>query len=202
MARGNGGRRRRAGERYPCGKLRPAHDQGNDRVRAHRETYRGVAGSRAGDDLDCAIGQAHAAGLLEGTRVDGRVLMEHGKEWHRLYRATFGGGIRTRSFERIGRAEPSAMTTPTDLRYRTWAAIVAGLTIAEREVLNLVCVEHGDGWDLPPFLARLVNAWKARQRLPLAAGAGQPAPGDERKLAALKSALLAIVEGSRRRLTG
>ncbi|MGZ8310879.1 MAG: hypothetical protein ACXWUR_02340, partial [Allosphingosinicella sp.] len=196
------GRKKKGGDRYPCGKLRPANDQGNDRVRAHRALYLQHGGVKASDDLDCAIGQAHAAGLLEGLRVDGRVLMEHGREWYRLYRATFGGGVQTRNLERIGRSEPSTMTTPTDLRYRNWAGIVAGLTAHERECLNLVCVEYGDGWSLPPFLERLVNAWKARQSPPLYVGRYLPVRGDAQRLDALKSALLAIVERSRRRRVG
>ena len=197
-----GGRKKKVGDRFPSGKLRQVHDYGNARVQAHRATYLRHGGVKATDDLHCALGQAHAAGLLEGTRVDGRVLLEHGKEWCRLYRATFGGGVPTHNLERIGRSQPSLETMPTDLRYRSWAAIVAGLTAREREYLNLVCIEYGDSWSLPPFLERLVNRWKARQRPPLYAGAYLPVRGDEVKLEALKSALLAIVEGSRiRRVT-
>ena len=196
-----GGRRRKAGDRFPNGRLRQVHDYGNARVQAHRAAYIRHGGVKATDDLHCALGQAHAAGLLEGTRVDGRVLLEHGKEWCRLYRVTFGGSIPTRNLERIGRATPSLETTPTDLRYRNWAAIVAGLAVREREYLNLVCIEYGDSWSLPPFLERLVNRWKARQRPPLYAGDYLPVRGDEVKLEALKSALLAIVEGSRNRRT-
>ena len=159
-----GGRRKKGGDRFPSGKLRPVHDYGNVQVQAHRAPFLGQGGVKATDDLHCALGQAHAAGLLEGTRVDGRVLLEHGREWHRLYRATFGGAVLTRNLERIGRSQPNLETTPTDLRYRTWAAIVAGLTAREREYLNLVCVEYGDSWSLPPFLERLINRWKARQR--------------------------------------
>lgn len=196
------GRPRKSGDRYPSGKLRPVRDPGNVRVQAHRELYLRSGQVKATDDLDCALGQAHAAGLLDGTRVDGRVLLEHGKEWHRLYRATFGGGVQTRNLERIGKSAPNLAATPTDLRYRAWAAIVAGLTPAERQCLNLVCIEYGEGWSLPPFLERLVNAWKARQRPPLYAGAYLPVRGDHARLDLLKSALLAIAEGSRRRLAG
>ena len=196
------GRNRKSGERFPNGKLRPVRDLGNARVQAHRELYLRHGGIKATDDLDCALGQAHAAGLLEGTRLDGRVLLEHGKEWHRLYRATFGGGVQTRNLERIGQSQPSSMTTPTDLRYRAWAEIVAALTPGERECLNLVCVEYGDGWSLPPFLERLINDWKSRQRPPLYDGRYLPVRGDRERLELLKSALLAIVEGSRHRLAG
>jgi hypothetical protein len=196
------GRHRKSGDRYPSGKLRPCRDLGNLRVRAHRELFLRHGGVKATDDLDCALGLAHAAGLLEGTRVDGRVLLEHGREWHRLYRATFGGGVETHNLERIGRSEPNCAITPTDLRYRAWAAIVARLSAGERECLNLVCVEYGAGWDLPPFLERLINAWKSRQRPPLYAGAYLPIRGDRERLELLKSALVAIVEGSRRRMAG
>ena len=196
------GRSRKTGERFPNGKLRPVRDLGNVRVQAHRELYLRHGGIKATDDLDCALGQAHAAGLLEGTRLDGRVLLEHGKEWHRLYRATFGGGVQTRNLERIGKSQPSPVTTPSDLRYRAWAGIVAALTPGERECLNLVCVEYGDGWRLPPFLERLINGWKARQQPPLYDGRYLPVRGDRERLDLLKSALLAIVEGSRRRLVG
>ena len=202
MARRSAGRKKKQGARYPSGKLRPARDAGNAKVQDFRDFYLRNGRVRAGDDLDCALGQLHALGLLDGTRVDGRVLLEHGKEWCRLYRATYGGGVQTRNLERIGRSEPVVATTPTDLRYRAWAAIVATLTAAERTCLNLVCVEYGDGWGLPPFLERLVNGWKARQRPPLYAGQYLPVAGDLERLEMLKSALLAIVEGSRRRKTG
>ena len=199
MAKRNAGRKKKAGDRFPSGRLRPRRDEGNARVQAHRAFYLRHGHVRAGDDLDCALGQAHAVGLLEGTRVDGRVLLEHGKEWCRLYRATFGGGVETHNLERLGRSTPSLATTATDLRYRAWAAVVATLCAAERACLNLVCVEYGEGWDLPPFLERLINGWKARQRPPLYAGAYLPVRGDQERLDALKSALLALVEGSRRR---
>ena len=188
-----GGRRKKAGARYACGKLRP-HDQGNARVQAHREAYLRHGQVKASDDLHCALGQAHAAGLLHGTRVDGRALLDHGREWHRLYRATFGGHVLTSDLERIGRSVPNLADTATDLRYLAWAAIVAPLSARERYYLNLVCIEYGDSWNLPPFLERLVNRWKARQRPPLYAGCYLPVRGDEEKLEALKSALLAIVE--------
>ena len=194
-----GGRKKKAGDRFPSGRLRQVHDYGNVQVQAHRAAYVQHGGVKASDDLHCALGQAHAAGLLEGTRVDGRVLLEHGKEWCRVYRVTFGGVVPTSNLERIGRSQPSLETTPADLRYRNWAAIVAGLTVREREYLNLVCIEYGDSWTLPPFLERLVNRWKARQMPPLYAGAYLPVGGDEAKLEALRSALLAIVEGTRTR---
>ena len=201
MARGSGGRKRKSGGRFPNGRLRQAPDYGNARVQQHREAYLRSGAVKASDDLHCALGQAHAAGLLEGTRVDGRVLLDHGKEWCRLYRATFGGGVVTHNLEQLGRSPPSLTTTSTDLRYVAWAATVASLTSQERHCLNLVCIEYGDSWDLPPFLERLVNRWKARQNPPLYDGFYLPIRGDDGKLEALKSALLAIVEGNARRRT-
>ena len=56
------GRSRKTGERFPNGKLRPVRDLGNVRVQAHRELYLRHGGIKATDDLDCALGQAHAAG--------------------------------------------------------------------------------------------------------------------------------------------
>ena len=198
MARMGRGRKRKSGPRYPSGKLRQVHDYGNARVQAHREIYFRHGNVKASDDLHSALGQAHAAGLLEGTRVDGRALLEHGREWHRLYRATFGGSVRTCDLERVGRTVQSLADTGADRRYLDWAEIVAQLTALERRCLNLVCVEYGDSWTLPPFLERLVNRWKARQRPPLYAGGYLPIRGDEAKMDALKAALLALVEGNAR----
>ncbi len=193
------GRRKKGGDRYPCGKLRPVRDGGNDRVRAHREPYLVHGQVKASDDLDCALGQAHAAGLLEGTDVDGRVLLEHGREWHRLHRSQFGGGVRTVNFERVDRSAPDLAVNGSDLRYRHWSRIVARLGAAERRVLRLTCIEHGDGWALPLFLERLVNGWKARQRPSLYAGSELPIEADHEALEQLKSALLALVGGRRHR---
>jgi hypothetical protein len=159
-----------------------------------------AAASRRATILHCALGQAHAAGLLEGTRVDGRVLLEHGKEWCRLYRVTFGGSVP----DKQARADRPIAAEPRDRSSGSSLSRLGGdrrrLTPREREYLNLVCIEYGDSWALPPFLERLVNRWKARQRPPLYAGAYLPVRGDEAKLAALRSALLAIVEGSRNRI--
>ena len=191
MARG---RRRRKAERYANGRLKPASDPGNARVRAHRAFWQAHGAVAPGDDLDCALGVAHAAGLLEGTRLEGRVLLARGREWHRLHRWVFGGGAKTHGFESLDRSAPSLETTPLDLRFRAWAKIVAGLPLAERRVLHLVAVEHGDGWALPLFLARLIEAGKKRRDL--AHAGARPTAADRRRLAALKSALLALAEGS------
>ncbi|MGQ0560222.1 MAG: hypothetical protein ACT4OE_11705 [Sphingosinicella sp.] len=194
------GRRRRKGERYANGRLKPARDPGNVRVRAHRAFWQAHGAVTPGDDLDCALGLAHAAGLLEGMRVEGRVLLAHGREWHRLYRGVFGGAVKTRALEPLDRSPPSLETTPLDRRFCAWARIVAGLSLPERRVLQLVAIDHGDGWALPPFLARLVEDYKKRRGL---AHAGRPpTAADRRKLAALKAALLALAEGGRRGGTG
>lgn len=193
------GRKRKKGNRFPSGKLAPANDGGNARVQAHRAPFLRHGDARAGDDLHCAIGQAHAAGLLEGMRVEGRVLMEHGKEWHRLHRATFGGIVATTRFERIGRETASLVLAPADARYVEWAAVVASLGARERRCLHEVCVDHGDSWDVPPFLARLVHAWKVRRGLADQGQSRMPGPRDHADLAALKSALLALAEGRRAR---
>jgi len=202
MARGRAGRKRSAGNRYPNGRLRPVRDGGNDRVQAHREPYLRFGQVKAVDDLDCALGQAHAAGLLEGMRVDGRVLLEHGREYHRLHRGAFGGSVRTCRFERVDRSTPSLAVTSADLRFRMWSKVVARLDPVERRILHLVCIEHGDGWSLPHFLQRLINSWKARQRPSLYEGADLPADTDFAMLDALKSALLALVDGDRARRRG
>jgi len=150
---------------------------------------------RAADDLHCAIGQAHAAGLLEGERVDGRILLEHGREWLRLYRATYGGGVATANMERIGRARPQLRDTPADHLFAKWCAIIGRLSVSERHTLNLVCVEYGDVLELPPFLDRLINEQKVKHKVPVSGCL--PTRVDREKLADLKAALLAITEGVR-----
>ena len=205
------GRPRKAGARTKSGRLIAPHDYGNDKVAAHRAEYlrhRDSADVKAGDDLFCAIGQAHAAGLLEGTRYDGRVLMEHGREWYRLRLAVIGGGVRTQNFERLGRTEPSRRSTPTDFRYEEWREVLGTLSRRERDVINLVCIDYGASCELPPFLRALTNEWRVLKGLQPLDHFGQPGGGrlptraDRERLEELKSALLAMVAGARKRKVG
>ena len=204
---GKGGRGRtpKAGKRNKAGRLLTPHDYGNDRVAAFRADYLSKGGVKASDDLFCAIGQAHAAGLLEGTRFGGRALMEHGREWHRLVRSVYGGTVSTSNMEKIGRSRPSLEDVRTDFRYESWHDIVERLPASERQTLNTVCVHYGETWDLPPFLIRLVNEWRLGKGLQLISYDGSPGSGglptraDREQLERLKSALLAVVTGSQKR---
>ena len=207
MVAGKGGRGRtpKAGKRNKAGRLLTPHDYGNDRVVAFRAAYLSQGGTKASDDLSCAIGQAHAAGLLEGTRFDGRALMEHGREWHRLVRSVYGGAVTTSNMEKIGRSRPSLQDNRTDFRYESWHDIVERLPSSERHTLNTVCVHYGETWDLPPFLIRLINEWRLGKGLQLMGYDGLPGPGalptrsDREQLERLTSALLAVVAGTQKR---
>ncbi|MDP8912809.1 MAG: hypothetical protein M3N39_04440 [Pseudomonadota bacterium] len=204
---GKGGRGRtpKAGKRNKAGRLITPHDYGNDRVVAFRAAYLSEGGIKASDDLFCAIGQAHAAGLLEGTRFGGRALMEHGREWHRLVRSVYGGAVTTSNMEKIGRSRPSLEDVRTDFRYESWHDIVERLPAGERHTLNIVCVHYGETWDLPPFLIRLLNEWRLKKGLQLMNYDGSPGSGvlptraDREQLERLKSALLAVVTGTQKR---
>ena len=195
------GRKRRNGNRTPSGRLSRIQppDRGNLRVQALRASFEGTT-LRAADDLHSALGQVHAAGLLSGTGIDPRILLEHGREWHRLYRATFGGGIATSRFERSDGQAPSLVTTATDLKYIRWARVVARLGWLERDCLNRVCVDYGDTLDLPPFLERLLAEWRRDRRL-VRGGEGVVPPealatrADRERLAHLRNGLVGLVEG-------
>jgi hypothetical protein len=122
------------------------------------------------------------------------VLLEHGKEWCRLYRATFGGAVRqARSSGRPIGAAPR--DRPADLRYRAWAAIVAGAPPASANVSHLVCIELWRQLDLAAFLERLVNRWKARAAAAALRGRLPPVAATRRSSRLLRSALLALVGG-------
>lgn len=194
MARG---RKRKSGDRYSNGRLRPVRDRGNDRIRALRELYAVHGSGKAGDDLDCALGQAHAAGLLDGADVDARILLEHGREWHRLYRRRYGGSVRTSDFERVDRSEPDLETRSADLRFRLWSRVVDRLEARERAAIDQVCIRHGEGGTLPAFLERLINGWKKKRRPPLYDGDHLPIAGDFALLASLKSGLVDLARGVR-----
>ncbi len=195
------GRKRKVGPRYKCGKLKPLRDPGNERVRAHRDLFLRHGQVKPGDDLDCALGQAHAAGLLEGMRIDGRVLMEYGREYHRLHRHVYGGRVRTTAFERIDRSAPSLVARRSDHHLREWEGIVARLSRDEQRCLREVCIEHGEGWDLPLFLQRMINEWKVKALPSLDGTLVLPRPGDRQSLDHLRSALLALAEGRSPRRT-
>ena len=74
------GRKRKAGERYPGGRLRQAHDYGSELVQAMRERF--------GVHYNTALGRAYSAGLL-GENADDRYL--GGKRFALVYQTVIGG---------------------------------------------------------------------------------------------------------------
>lgn len=76
------GRKRKEGDRYASGKLRPVHDKGNQRVQDQREKY--------GTHYNTALGRAYAAGLL-GDATEALDRYQGGKRFVRVYSRCIGG---------------------------------------------------------------------------------------------------------------
>jgi hypothetical protein len=200
--RNKGGRIRKSGERFPCGKLRPAIDHGNDRVVALTSIFRQFQGGKA--DLwvnESAIGRAWAVGLLDGFDADPAALRDAGLNYALRYWAYWPSVSGTSNYEGQDRGGKGGgdFSTP-DPGGKTFEHLDAAVTAAgrgSRNMLHELCVDlHHFPQQNPPWLDRLINERLVRQGRPVA---GQlPIASDFDRLKLAIEGLLTIVAGKRR----
>ena len=78
MAKARAGRKKKAGERYACGKLRAAPDRGNDRLVALRDRFRPFMDGKGDQWTGTPIGRAWLVGLLDGRPADPAAIRDAG----------------------------------------------------------------------------------------------------------------------------
>lgn len=143
MARG---RKRKAGDRYPGGKLRPAYDHGSEWVQART--------ARFGVHYNTALGRAYAAGLL-GDDADDRY--QGGKKFARVYQRMFGGEVYRCPLDDTPRganddAGPVMSTHDRDWMFAAMDSLdVAGVRPYLDQLISRLHTDHG-----PPWLDRLL----------------------------------------------
>lgn len=93
------GRKRKAGNRHPCGKLKPEYDRGGDGVLRRIAIYAPIeavndrSGGRLNDETHDAIGRAMVNGLLASTKYEPKVLCDAGRDYRALAYRIFGLGM-------------------------------------------------------------------------------------------------------------
>lgn len=194
MGRGKkSGRKRGAGDRYPCGKLRSVHDYGNDRVVALCAEFQPFQGGKADQWVTTsAIGRAWAVGLLDGREVDAAALRDAGLNYAARYwghypsaSGTSNYGAESRQGQSWGDGED-----PRGLRFKALDDAIRSAGRASQEAVhNLVVDHHWFPLENPAWLDRLIAGRLRRQAVAQV--------GDHERLDAAIGGLMTIVAGRR-----
>lgn len=187
------GRKRKSGERFPGGQLRPSFDRGTERVQALRQRFSAFEGGKGGDHVGDPIGRAWIVGLLENPYVDPAALRDAGRQYAARYwgywPATVGVGnylAETRKGGGFGDGED-----PRGETFRRLDRLLVDAGSAAHDAVQSLCLDRY--WlpdDDPPWVARLINKRMIQSRQPVA---GQlPVDADWRHLAAAIEGLLAL----------
>lgn len=138
------------------------------------------------------IGQMCALGLLDGNGYDPVELRDKGRFWGGHYAKLFKGvGVKTGSYERRDRSEPTGALSPADILFDKMNECIGGY---ERDVLLTLVVDPLIGHEETVPWAAVLIAEALRER-------GRPVKGyptcqDREYLKAAIRALCALVEGS------
>lgn len=154
------GRKRRSGDRFPGGQLRPTFDRGTDRAQELRAKFAIFAGGKGGDHVGDPIGRAWIVGLLENPHVDPAALRDAGRQYAARYWGYWptvaGVGNYLGETRRGG-----GFGDPEDPRGATFQRLDMLLSTAGRAayaaVQDLSLSEHWTPDSDPPWLARLIT---------------------------------------------
>jgi len=197
MSRGRAGRKPKPGARYKCGKLRPVHDRGNERVAAFAGRFAAFQGGKADPWVrESAIGRAWAVGLLDGYDADAGALRDAGLGYAARYWGYYpapNGVSNYAAEDRRGRGWGDAEDPRGEAFRRIDQAVRDAGRVCYRAVQALVVDTYWFPERNPPWLERLING-----RLAAEGGAidgSLPLPGDREMLERALEGLLAIVQG-------
>jgi hypothetical protein len=200
--RSRAGRKAKTGARYKCGKLRPVHDCGNDRIAAFTGRFKSFQEGKADQWVrESAIGRAWAVGLLDGHGADAAALRDAGLAYAARYWGYFPSATGVSNYEaedRRGRGDWGDPHDPRGEIFRRLDRTISDAGAAAHAAVQSLVVDHY--WfpqDNPLWLDRLINV-----RLEAAGqGKGGPKPvaGDFERLRQAVDGLLAMVRGRARR---
>jgi hypothetical protein len=202
MARSRAGRKRKSGERYACGKLRPAPDRGNDRLQALHARFRPFMQGKGDQWTGTPIGRAWLVGLLDGWDADPAAIRDAGLFYAERYWAYWPApsGVSNYAAE-DRRGGGSGWTGGMDPRGDRFLHLDRAIGDAGRAcweaVQALVVAPHWNPGESPQWLDRLINARLLAAGHPVE-GAELPRAGDAERLKLAVEGLRAIVAGRRR----
>ena len=189
-----GGRKRRTGDRFACGRLRPLFDRGSDRTIESRRRFASFHGGRGDQQTFDPIGRAWCVGLLENERIDPAVLREAGRNYAAAYWAYYEGGAAIVAYQvKLPRssAPTGATHDPRGERFRRLDSALKDAGRAAYDAAQSLCVDpYFFPDDDPLWLKRLID-----ERLPVgrhAATGSLPSDADRKRLADAVAGLLAL----------
>jgi hypothetical protein len=200
MAKAQSGRKKKAGPRFACGKLRPAPDRGNDRLQALHARFRPFMQGKGDQWAGTPIGRAWLVGLLDGRDADPAAIRDAGLLYGERYWAYWPApsGVSNYGAEDRRGAVWSGGLDPRGDRFLALdrAVLDTGRPCWEA-VQALVVAPQWSPDQGPAWLDRLIAARLLAAGRPVA-GAELPRPGDAERLTLAVDGLLAIVSGRRR----
>ena len=199
MARAKAGRKRKAGARYACGKLRAAPDRGNDRLQALHARFRPFMQGKGDQWTGTPIGRAWLVGLLDGWDADASAIRDAGLFYAERYWAYWpapSGVCNYGAEDRRGSAWSGGEDRRGDRFLNLDRAIFDTGRASWEAVQALVVAPHWNPEEDPAWLGRLINARLLAAARPVE-GAELPRPGDAERLKLAVEGLLAIVSGRR-----
>ena len=201
MGKAKRGRPKKAGERTKGGRLKPAHDYGNEKVAALLSIFAPFQGGKAGQWVAASpIGRAWAVGLLDGFDVDPAAIRDAGLSYAARYWGYYPAPSSVAAYGGESR-KGSSCGDGEDPRGETFQRLDLALKGAGRAAYDAVQALVVNGYwapdENPAWLDRLINERLLRQRGRLDFGA-LPNRGDIEMLGLAIAGLLTIVQGKRR----
>jgi hypothetical protein len=179
------------------------NDKGNDVVQRRQAIFAAFQGGKANQQVHDPIGRAWAVGLLDGYDADAATIRDAGRDYAfrywRHYPTDSGVSNYDREDRRGGGGGGTFLTPdPGGERFQRLDRIVLDAGRAAYDAMQSLCVDHY--WfddENPAWLDRLINEQRVKRD---ASVAGMlPMRGDKERLDLAVSALLAIVQGTRKR---
>jgi hypothetical protein len=192
------GRKRKAGDRFPGGKLRALFDRGTERVTENRARFTRFHDGKAEQQVFDPIGRAWAVGLLENDLVDPAALRDAGRNYASRYWGYYPSVVGVANYESDNRRGHSGGgADPCGEQFQRLDAMLRSAGRNAYDAAQSLCLDFY--WfpdDDPLWLGRLINEKMLRARLPVVGFL--PRRGDHAMIDLAVEGLLAITATSSR----